>query len=205
MGYELVVIGASWGGLVALECVLSSLPQDFAAPIAVAQHRSIDSGQGALARMISSRTGRPVRDASDKDQIQPGQVYLAPADYHLLVEPGSFALSVDAAVQHSRPSVDVLFDSAADVYGERLIGVLLTGANDDGAHGIARIKRRGGFTIAQDPATAKRRAMPDAAIATGCVDRIVALHAIGPLLAELAGQGRQGADSLGAGAARGTP
>lgn len=181
--YEMVVIGASWGGLTALERVLSPLPPDFHTPIVIAQHRSTDSS--SLGAMIGSKCGRFARDASDKDEIQPGQVYFAPPDYHLLVESGSFALSCDAAVHYSRPSIDVLFDSAADAYGERLIAVILTGANEDGAYGISRVKRRGGMTIVQDPDTAEKRTMPDAAIATGAVDRVVALDEIGPLLVEL--------------------
>ena len=185
--YELIVIGASWGGLDALEHVLGPLPDGFATPVAIAQHRAIDSGvgSGALVGMLAVRTGRTVLEASDKDEIAPGRVYVAPADYHLLVEPGAFALSIDAAVQHSRPSIDVLFDSAADSYGERLIAVVLTGANEDGAHGVERVKRRGGLTIAQDPETAVKPTMPMAAIATGAVDRIVPLDEIAPLLVEL--------------------
>ncbi|MEA2436192.1 MAG: two-component system, chemotaxis family, protein-glutamate methylesterase/glutaminase, partial [Thermoleophilaceae bacterium] len=113
-------------------------------------------------------------------------VYNAPADYHLLVEPEGFALSTDEMVQHSRPSIDVLFDSAADVYADRLVGVILTGANADGAYGLRRVKRRGGVTIVQDPDTAEKRAMPEAAIATGAADHVVPLDAIAPKLAELA-------------------
>jgi two-component system chemotaxis response regulator CheB len=126
-----------------------------------------------------------VREPADKEPIEPGAVYLAPADYHLLVEPDGFALSTDGPVQHSRPSIDVLFDTAADTYGDRLIGVILTGANADGAYGLSRIKRRGGTTIVQDPETAEKRAMPDAAIATGAADRVVPLEQIPPTLMEL--------------------
>jgi two-component system chemotaxis response regulator CheB len=126
-----------------------------------------------------------VREAGDKDSIQPGRVYLAPPDYHLLVEPEGFALSTDEAVQYSRPSIDVLFDSAADTYGDRLIGVLLTGANEDGAYGLRRVRRRGGVTIVQDPETAERRTMPDAAIAAGAADLVLPLDGIAPKLAEL--------------------
>jgi len=186
MGYELVIIGASWGGLVALERVLAALPDHFEPAIAIAQHRSVETGLGGLAGVLTRLSRRPVHEASDKDDICPGHIYLAPADYHLLVEPGSFALSVEAAVKHSRPSIDVLFDSAADAYGDRLIAVVLTGANEDGAHGVTRVKRRGGVTIAQDPATAERPAMPAAAIATGAVDHVVPLDGVAQVLAELA-------------------
>jgi two-component system, chemotaxis family, protein-glutamate methylesterase/glutaminase len=188
MAFELVVMGASWGGLVALEQVLESLPDDFELPIAVAQHRSIESAPGSLSGVLARHSRRPVREISDKDDIVSGHVYLAPADYHVLVEPGSFALSIDAAVKYSRPSIDILFDTAADAYGDRLIAVVLTGANEDGAHGIERVKRRGGVTIAQDPATAERGEMPAAAIATGAVEHVVALDGVGSLLRELAGR-----------------
>ena len=182
-----VAMGASWGGLQAIETVLSGLPDGFIVPIGIAQHRAVDPGSGALSRILSLRSGVEVREAADKDVIEPGGVYIAPPDYHLLVEPTGFALSTDALVQHSRPSVDVLFESAADTYGDRLVAVVLTGANEDGAHGIARVKRSGGRTIAQDPATAARREMPEAAIATGVVDHVLPLEEIGPKLGELVG------------------
>jgi two-component system chemotaxis response regulator CheB len=135
--------------------------------------------------MLSLRSGLEVTEVGDKDAVEPGGVYLAPPDYHLLVETTGFALSTEATVQHSRPSIDVLLDSAADTYGNGLIGVILTGANDDGAYGIKRVKRRGGLTIAQDPATAARPEMPAAAIATGAVDHVLPLEEIGPKLGEL--------------------
>jgi two-component system chemotaxis response regulator CheB len=185
MAYELVVIGASWGGLNALERVLTALPQGFETPIAIAQHRAVDSGSGALPRSLSVRSGLDVREAGDKDTIERGRVYIAPPDYHLLVEADGFALSVDEHVQYSRPAIDVLFDTAADVYGDRLIGVILTGANEDGAYGLKRVKRRGGVTIVQDPETAEKRTMPDAAIATGAADRVTPLDRVAPLLVEL--------------------
>jgi two-component system chemotaxis response regulator CheB len=183
--YDLVAMGASWGGLHAIETVLSGLPDGFRTPIAIAQHRSVDSGSGALARMLSLRSGLDVSEAGDKDEIEHGRVYLAPPDYHLLVEPGGFALSTEAVVQHSRPSIDVLLDSAADTYGDRLIGVILTGANEDGAYGLKRVKRRGGVTIAQDPETAEKPDMPAAAIAAGAADHVLSLEQIGPKLGEL--------------------
>jgi two-component system chemotaxis response regulator CheB len=185
--YDFVAIGASWGGLHAVETVLTDLPDGFRTPIAVAQHRAVDSGSGALPRMLSLRSGHDVCEAGDKDAIEPGRVYVAPPDYHLLVEPTGFALSTEAFVQYSRPSIDVLLDSAADTYGERLIAVVLTGANEDGAYGIARVKRRGGVTISQDPGTAERREMPEAAIATGAIDHVLPLQEIGAKLGELVG------------------
>jgi two-component system chemotaxis response regulator CheB len=189
-GYDLIVIGSSWGGLHALEVLLSALPGGFPTPIAIAQHRAVDSGTGALCETLAHRSGRNVREAGDKDPIERGGVYVAPPDYHLLVEPDGFALSTEAAVRHSRPSIDVLFDSAADVYADRLIGVVLTGANDDGAYGLMRVRRRGGLTIAQDPATAARPEMPAAAIATGAVQRVLPLEEIGRFLATGVTEGR---------------
>lgn len=186
MGYELIVIGASWGGLHALEVLLAGLPRDFEPPIAIAQHRAVDSGSGALSAMLGHHASREdISEPGDKDPIEPGRVYVAPPDYHLLVEAGAFALSTDAAVQYSRPSIDVLFDSAADAYSDRLVAVILTGANEDGAYGVQRVRRRGGLTIAQDPATAERREMPAAAIATGDVQHVLALEEIAPTLARV--------------------
>ena len=190
---DLIVIGASWGGLEALETLLGGLPADFAVPIVVAQHRRPDSGTGALSEMVSHHTGHDVCEPGDKDPVEAGRVYIAPPDYHLLVEPDGFALSTEAAVHYSRPSIDVLFDSAADVYAERLAAVILTGANDDGAYGIKRVRRRGGLTIAQDPATATKPEMPAAAIATGAVQRVLPLEEIAPLLLTVAGGHRNAA------------
>jgi two-component system chemotaxis response regulator CheB len=187
MAYELVVIGASWGGLIALERVLGDLPADFPIPIAVAQHRSAEGRGGGLARLLGSRSALPVVDVEDKQPIAPGCVYLAPPDYHLLVESDGFALSVDDVVVYARPSIDVLFESAADQYRHRLIGVVLTGANDDGAHGIARIKRLGGYTIVQNPVEAERPEMPRAALRAVEPDKVLTLAAIAPALVELCG------------------
>jgi two-component system chemotaxis response regulator CheB len=128
-----------------------------------------------------------VHDAEDKHEIVAGHVYLAPPDYHLLIEHDGFALSVDDAVQHSRPSIDVLFESAADVFRDRLVGVVLTGANEDGAHGLARIKRVGGYTVVQNPVEAERPEMPRAALRACDPDSVVGLAAIAPLLVKLCG------------------
>ena len=188
--YELVVVGASWGGFGALGRLLADLPRDFGAAVAVAQHRGPDSAEAGLAEVLGRKSTLPVREAHDKDAILPGRVYLAPPDYHLLVErEGTFALSTDAPEQHSRPSIDVLFESAAEAYGSRVVGVVLTGASPDGAAGLARIRRGGGFGLVQDPATADRSAMPEAAIARAGADEVVALPQIAPLLARLCGPG----------------
>ena len=185
MAIELIAVGASWGGLAALERVLGALPDEFETPVVVAQHRAIESGSSALAHILSHRSRRRVIEPGDKDPIERGKAYLAPSDYHLLVEPEGFALSTEGAVHYSRPSIDVLFDSAADTYADRLVAVILTGANEDGAYGIERVRRRGGLTIAQDPETAERPDMPAAAIATGAVQHVVPLDEIAPLLVQV--------------------
>ncbi len=182
--FELVVIGCSMGGMHALQVIFSVLPKDFPVPIAVVQHRYRTSNEG-LPEFLRRRTQLQVVDTTDKEWIRPGTVYLAPANYHLLVERGELSLSVDEAVAYSRPSIDVLFESSADAYGAGVIGVILTGANADGARGVARIKSRGGFVIAQDPETAESPAMPRAAIEAARVDRILPLDRIGPFLVEL--------------------
>jgi two-component system, chemotaxis family, protein-glutamate methylesterase/glutaminase len=176
---ELVVVGTSWGGLHAVGQLLSDLPPDFEPPVVIAQHRHPDSQQGTLQQLLQQQIARPVVEAEDKLAIEPRRVYVAPADYHLLVERGRFTLSVDDRVRYARPSIDVLFESAADVYGERLIGIILTGANDAGAHGLARIKELGGVALIQDPSSATKRAMPDAAIAATVADAILPLEEIG--------------------------
>ena len=194
MAIELVAIGASWGGLKAVECVLGALPADFGAAVVIAQHRQGRSDQQErLAQLLDGRCSLTVVDAEDKQALTPGCVLVAPADYHLLVEPESVALSVDPPHNFSRPSIDIMFGSAADAYGERAAGVVLTGANADGAEGLARIAARGGPAIVQDPATAVRREMPDAALAATPDARVVALEEIGPLLTQLAGTRQESA------------
>ena len=183
---QLIVIGCSLGGMQALETILCSLPANFETPIAIAQHRHKKSS-GRLPDHYRHSCKVRTMDADDKQWIEPSTVYFAPADYHLLVEKGEFNLSVDEQVQYARPSIDVLFESAADAYGKSLIGVILTGANNDGAAGVKRIKKQGGFVIAQDPATAEAPQMPSAAIATGAVDQILPLEEVGPFLVERCG------------------
>ena len=187
-GFELVVVGGSWGALDAFGRLLAALPIDFAPAIAAVLHRRPDSGD-AMTRVLEMRGGRSVSEVQDKDPIEPGRVYVAPADYHALVEAGHFALSTDRRVRFSRPSIDVLFESAADAYRERVLGVLLTGTGDDGAVGMASIKRRGGLTVAEDPRTAERGAMPAAAIAAGAADRTLGLEEIAPFVATACGGG----------------
>lgn len=181
---EIVVIGTSLGGLRALEVLLAGLPKNFAVPMAITQHRHKDSDD-YLSVFLQGRCALPLTEAEDKEAIMPGRVYLAPADYHLLVEAGRFALSTEAPVSHARPSINVLFESAADAYAEGVIGVILTGASDDGSQGLAKIKAHGGLAIAQEPTTAESPTMPKAAIAAVAVDWIVPLKDIAPLLVNL--------------------
>lgn len=182
--FELVVIGCSLGGMHALQEILSTLPAEFPVPIAVVQHRYKTSAE-ALPQFLRKNTKLKVVDVVDKQWIRPGTVYMAPADYHLLVDVGEFSLSVDEAESYSRPSVDVLFQSAADAYGQGVVGVILTGQNADGARGVKRIRERGGFVVVQDPKTAEAPSMPQAAMAATRVDRVLPLDRIGPFLVEL--------------------
>jgi two-component system chemotaxis response regulator CheB len=182
MSYDLVAIGASWGGLNAISTLLGPLGPQTPAAIVVAQHRSAESTQ-SLTELLQERTALVVGEAEDKDTLEPGHVYLAPPDYHLLVESdGTLALSTEERVQYSRPSIDVLFESAADAFGERCVGVVLTGLNEDGARGLARIKEQGGVAIVQDPSSAERGEMPAAAIAATTADVILPLKEIGLFL-----------------------
>jgi two-component system, chemotaxis family, protein-glutamate methylesterase/glutaminase len=180
--YELICIGASWGGLHAVGRILSDIPQDLEQAIVIAQHRHPDSLASALPELLALQIARPVRDIEDKLEIRPSQVYIAPPDYHVLVEHGWFALSLEERVNYARPSIDVLFESAAEAYRERAIGVILTGANEDGAAGLKRIKELGGVAVIQDPAQALRRAMPDAAIAATVADAVLPIEEIGKFL-----------------------
>lgn len=184
MAFEIVVVGTSLGGLSALRIVLGKLAKDFPLPIAIAQHRHRES-ENRLGDFLQQYVALPIKEVEDKDELLPGRIYLAPADYHLLIEPGYLALSTDAPVSYARPSIDVLFESAADVYGTKAVGVILTGANQDGAQGLARIKACGGLAIVQDPATAEIAAMPKAAIAATQVDAILPLPNIAAYLTNL--------------------
>ena len=161
--FAVVGIGCSWGGLGALSTILDDLPGDLDAALVIVQHRP--HAASGLAKLLSAHTSWPVCEADDKEPMSKQHVYLAPPGYHLLVDDDRFALSTEAPVQNSRPSIDVLFDSLASTFAERVIGVVLTGANDDGAAGLREIVRAGGTAVVQDPATAEKRAMPDAALA----------------------------------------
>jgi two-component system chemotaxis response regulator CheB len=160
---RLVAIGASAGGFQALTQILGRLPVDFSGSIAIVQHRRADESS-LLRELLSQRTRLPVIEPCHGAPLRPGHVYLAPPDYHLLVEPGSLALSVDPPINCSRPSIDVLFESAASAYRDRAIGVVLTGANSDGARGPARLHQMRAPLIVQDPATAEAATCPAAAL-----------------------------------------
>lgn len=181
----MVVVGASWGGLDAIGRLLAGLPPTFRAPVAVVQHRGASTPEGVMRHYLESRCPLPVVDVEDKVPVEEGKVYLAPPDYHLLVDDGVLALSLEAPVVHSRPSVDVLFESAADWYGSGVAAVVLTGANEDGSRGVMAVKRAGGTVLVQDPAEAQRREMPDAAIATGVADGVYRLEDMATRLAEM--------------------
>jgi two-component system, chemotaxis family, protein-glutamate methylesterase/glutaminase len=181
--HGLVVMGTSFGGFDALKIVLGALPATFPSPLAIVQHQA-SPGTG-LAELLQRYTTLVVVDAEDKDETRPGYAYLAPPGYHLLAERGGLALSVDPPVLHARPSIDVLFESAADVYGPALVGVILTGTGQDGAAGLARIKQRGGLTVVQDPVTAARSDMPLAALALTAADLVLPLEEIGARLVRM--------------------
>ncbi|MEO8576600.1 MAG: chemotaxis protein CheB [Gemmatimonadales bacterium] len=159
----LVVIGASWGGLAALSKIVGMLPADFAVPMAVVQHRSKHS-DNLLAGLLQDVSALRIVDVEDKEPLQAGSVYIAPANYHMMVDHGHLTLTTDPMVRFSRPSIDVTFMSAGDAYPGRTLGVVLTGANDDGSRGLKHIVSRGGRAIIQDPETAESRAMPAAAL-----------------------------------------
>jgi two-component system, chemotaxis family, protein-glutamate methylesterase/glutaminase len=185
MKRRLAVVGASWGGFEAVASLLAALDADLDLAVVVAQHRGPDVSEGVLTRWLQARCPLAVQEVDDKDEIVPGRVYLAPPDYHLLVDDGFFSLSVDDAVRFSRPSIDVLFESAAETYGDAVVAVVLTGANDDGCRGVLAVKDAGGVVYVQDPSTAERAEMPNAAIGTGVVDRVLPLPAIAAVLNEL--------------------
>jgi two-component system chemotaxis response regulator CheB len=184
VAYGIVVVGTSSGGLKALQTLLSELPANFPLPLVVVQHRGKDSDSD-LCEFLNQASSLPVSEPEDKESLLAGHVYLAPRDYHLLIEEKSFALSTESPVAFARPSIDVLFESAADEYKEHAIGVILTGANRDGARGLARIKTNGGVTLVEDPASAAVRIMPDAAIESSNVDHVLQLSEIAPFLARL--------------------
>ncbi len=179
---KVVVIGASAGGLNALISLFSLVSGDFPHPILIVQHTS-PYQDSLLPEILGKRAKLKVSEAEDKMEILPGNIYTAPPNYHLLSEtPSTLALSSDDKVNYSRPSIDVLFESVALVYGKNATGIILSGANNDGAEGMIRIKEAGGITIAQDPQTAEFPMMPQAAIDTGAIDHILSIEEIAQFL-----------------------
>jgi two-component system, chemotaxis family, protein-glutamate methylesterase/glutaminase len=163
VGYDLMVVGTSWGGLSALRTLVSGLPATFRMAVTLVQHRHKESDH-LLRTLLQERTSLEVCEIEDKMPLERGRIYVAPPDYHTLVEPGHFSLSTEAPVRFSRPSIDVTFLSAADSYGHRTVGIVLTGANADGSEGLRRISDRGGMAIIQDPQTAESSLMPSSAM-----------------------------------------
>jgi two-component system, chemotaxis family, protein-glutamate methylesterase/glutaminase len=185
MAGDIVVVGTSRGGLKASQVLLSGLEANFPVPIVIVQHRGKD--ESSLCDYLNRTSPLPVSEPEDKEVILPGHVYLAPRDYHLLIDGACFALSVDPPVSYARPSIDVLFESAVDQYKDRTIGVILTGVNRDGARGLAAIKSHGGLTVVEDPDTAAHPEMPAAAVAGAHPDWILPLSEIAARLNSFCG------------------
>ena len=184
-GIEAIVVGASAGGVEALLGIFSELPNGFGLPIIAVLHLP-DERRSQLAEVFARRLRIPVREAQDKQSIEPGTLYFAGPGYHLSVEQDrSLSLSQEERVHHSRPAIDYLFASAADAYGKGLLAILLTGANQDGAQGLVHVKEQGGTTVVQDPTEARVAVMPRAALALHTPDHILTLSRIGSLLASL--------------------
>ena len=184
VGYDIVMVGTSWGGLAALRMLVAGLPDDLSMALAIVQHRHKDSDH-LLRTLLQEQSALTVCEVEDKMPIEHGHIYVAPPDYHTLVEQGYFSLSTEAPVRYSRPSIDVTFGTAADAYGHRTVGIVLTGANADGADGLRRISERGGLAIVQDPTTAESRTMPAAAQKAVPRARIMTLDGIAAFLASL--------------------
>jgi two-component system chemotaxis response regulator CheB len=183
---EAIVIGASAGGVEALGLILPALPAKFGPSLLIVLHLPRER-PSLLVEIYEKRCALPIREADDKEPIEPGTVYFAPPDYHMLVERNrQIALSTDEPVHFSRPSVDVLFESAADVYADRLLGVILTGANQDGAAGLHAIHRAGGVTVVQQPDSAKVPLMVVSALQRNPADFVLSLPQIAELLVGLA-------------------
>ena len=184
VGYDLVVVGTSWGGLAALRTFVAGLPADFGMAVTLVQHRHKDSDH-LLRTLLQERSTLEVCEVEDKMPLEHGRIYVAPPDYHTLVEPGHFSLSTEAPVRYSRPSIDVTFASAADSYAHRTVGIVLTGANADGAVGLRKISDRGGLALVQDPATAESPTMPAAAVKAVPRARVMVLADLVAYLREL--------------------
>ena len=185
MHYEAIVIGVSSGGMKALIYICSALPADFSIPIIVVQHISSRSDNQWI-KLINDKCNLHIKEADEKEKIEKGNIYIAPPNYHLMIERNkTFSLTIDERVNFARPSIDVLFESAAEACKNKLIGVVLTGSNSDGTAGLKKINEYGGLTIAQDPETAESAFMPASAIAAVQVDYVLPLDGITDLLIKL--------------------
>jgi two-component system chemotaxis response regulator CheB len=184
VGYDLAVVGTSWGGLAALRTLVAGLPESFTMALTIVQHRHKDSDH-LLRTLLQERAALEVCEVEDKMPVEHGRIYVAPPDYHTLVEPGHFSLSTEAPVRYSRPSIDVTFSSAAGSYGHRTVGIVLTGANTDGAEGLRQISDRGGMALVQDPGTAESPTMPAAAAKAVPRARVMPLPELVAFLREL--------------------
>src|SRR6202048_360572 len=188
MAYSIVGIGSSWGGLVAMSKLLGDLPGDFSLPIVIVQHRRSDSDE-LLAEILQDATALTVSEVEDKEPLTPGTVHIAPANYHVLIDDGFLSLSLEEPVRFSRPSIDVMLSSAADTYRSGAIGVVLTGANEDGARGLSDIVKRGGRARVQDPRSAEIAIMPNAAVKAVPSAEVLPLERLGRRLMELSREG----------------
>jgi two-component system chemotaxis response regulator CheB len=182
MRYEAIVMGVSSGGMNAMKVISSLLPQDFSIPVIIVQHIGARSDNTWI-KLLNEKSSLPIKEADEKEKIEPGSIYIAPPNYHLMIEKNkTFSLTIDQRVNFARPSIDVLFESAAEAYQNRLIGVVLTGSNNDGTKGIKRIKELGGLAIIQDPETAESSYMPASAISAIDPDYVLSLENITELL-----------------------
>ena len=180
--YEAIVVGVSSGGVNALKTLLYMLPSDFPYAVIIVQHLRPSSDKHWI-RILDSRSLLTIKEADEKEAIEKGTVYIAPPNYHLLIEKDkTLTLTIDERVNFARPSINVLFETAAEAYKNKLIGIILTGSNDDGTSGLQRIKEHGGLTIVQDPATAESPYMPLSAMNKVAVDHVLSLKDIGAFL-----------------------
>jgi two-component system chemotaxis response regulator CheB len=185
MKYEAIVIGVSSGGMNAMKIMFSLLPKNFRTPIIIVQHIGARS-DGHFIKLLNKQSNVSIKEADEKEKIENGTVYIAPPNYHLMIESdATFSLTIEERVNYARPAIDVLFESAAIAYKDKLIGVILTGSSSDGSLGLKKIKEYGGLAIAQDPKTAESGYMPAAAIAVVQMDFILSLEEIIKLLIKI--------------------
>ncbi|HTP10073.1 MAG TPA: chemotaxis protein CheB [Anaerolineae bacterium] len=183
--YQIIVIGGSAGAMTALTELLPAIPANYPLPIVIVVHLHPRQDNSHIER-LGGLCALKVKEADEKEPLQPGTIYLAPPNYHLLIEKDyTFSLSIDERVNYSRPAIDVLFESAVQAYGSHIVGVVLTGANNDGAEGLRKIKERGGLAVVQDPRTAESTYMPQAALEATSVDHTLSVPEIGKLLVKL--------------------